>query len=50
MVYREDFYEGNVTRHNEVDFEKAAILYNIGAIYSFLGSSDNRSTPDGKLL
>lgn len=45
---REDFYVGNVTRHNEVDYEKAAILYNIGATYSFLGSSDNRSTADGK--
>ena len=46
-IYREDVYEGNSNTHSEVDFEKAAVLYNVGAIHSFLGTSDNRSTADG---
>ncbi|XP_067930761.1 uncharacterized protein [Watersipora subatra] len=43
----EDTYQGNSSSHSEVEFEKAAVLYNIGAMHSFLGISDNRSSPEG---
>ena len=46
-LYREDVYEGASYTHSEVEFEKAAIMYNIGAIHSYLACQDNRSTPDG---
>lgn len=49
MFPREDVYEGNCNAHSEVEYEKAAVLYNVGAIHSYLGSSDNRSTADGGL-
>ncbi|KAK9239551.1 BRO1-like domain-containing protein [Lipomyces kononenkoae] len=33
--------------HNDLQFERANILYNLGALYSQLGFEENRSTGDG---
>jgi hypothetical protein len=33
--------------HRNMNYEKACVLYSIGAVYSQLGNAENRSTTEG---
>ncbi|ORE05757.1 BRO1-domain-containing protein [Rhizopus microsporus var. microsporus] len=36
-----------IIAHRNMNYEKACILYSIGAIYSQLGNAEDRSTTEG---
>ncbi|XP_051520675.1 tyrosine-protein phosphatase non-receptor type 23-like isoform X1 [Myxocyprinus asiaticus] len=40
------FSERNVT-HDDINYEQACVLYNLGALHSFLGAVDNRLSEEG---
>ena len=44
IVFREDGFQKEDNTFNDVRFEEAAILYNIGALYSRLGANEARRT------
>ena len=41
---REDGFQKDENTFNDIRFEEACILYNIGAIYSKLGANETRKT------
>jgi len=41
---REDGFQREDNSYNDIRFEEACILYNIGAMYSKLGASETRKT------
>ena len=46
LFCRDDVYSGKSVTHVDIRFEQAAILYNIGALHSFLGAMDKRGSPE----
>ncbi|KAF6016973.1 PTPN23 [Bugula neritina] len=42
-----DAYSGKTVCLNDIEFEKAVILYNTAAIHSFLGSVETRNSAEG---
>jgi len=41
-----DQYSGSIYSVNDIEFEMACVLYNIGALHSFLGSAETRQTSE----
>ena len=44
---RYDVYLGIVCNYTDINYEKAATLYNYGAIHSILGSQESRGSSEG---
>ena len=45
-ICREDAYQKEESSYNDIRFEEACILYNLGAMYSRLGANEPRRTHD----
>jgi hypothetical protein len=44
--FREDAFQKEDNTYNDIRFEEACILYNLGAMYSRLGANESRRTHD----
>ncbi len=44
FCYREDGFQKEDNTYNDIRFEEACILYNIGSLYSKLGANETRKT------
>jgi hypothetical protein len=44
LCFREDGFQKEDNTYNDIRFEQASILYNIGGIYSKLGANETRKT------
>ncbi|XP_046690436.1 tyrosine-protein phosphatase non-receptor type 23b isoform X2 [Silurus meridionalis] len=42
-----DIFSGKQVTHEDIGYEQACVLYNIGALHSYLGSMDNRVSEEG---
>ncbi|KAI4883290.1 hypothetical protein NFI96_021020 [Prochilodus magdalenae] len=42
-----DIFSGRDVTHEDISYEQACILYNLGALHSFLGAMDNRVSEEG---
>lgn len=47
LVDRRDIYSGIECSGMDIKYEMVSILYNIGALHSQMGASDDRTTPEG---
>lgn len=50
LSYREDAYQKEDISFNDVRYEEACVLYNIGALYTKLGANESRRTPDVRVV
>ncbi len=46
VFFREDAFQKEDNTYNDIRFEEACILYNLGAMYSRLGANEPRRTDD----
>lgn len=46
LNFREDAYQKEDNSYNDIRFEEACILYNLGAMYSRLGANESRRSND----
>ncbi|KAG5265147.1 hypothetical protein AALO_G00261920 [Alosa alosa] len=42
-----DVFSGKAVTHNDIRYEQACVLYNLGALHSALGAMDNRVSEEG---
>ncbi|XP_035991274.1 tyrosine-protein phosphatase non-receptor type 23 [Fundulus heteroclitus] len=42
-----EIFSGKTVTHNDISYEQACILYNLGALHSMLGAMDNRVSEEG---
>uniref|UniRef100_A0A3B5PP88 Tyrosine-protein phosphatase non-receptor type 23 n=1 Tax=Xiphophorus maculatus TaxID=8083 RepID=A0A3B5PP88_XIPMA len=42
-----EIFSGKTVTHNDISYEQACILYNLGALHSMLGAMDNRISEEG---
>ncbi|KAL7829883.1 hypothetical protein AOLI_G00307680 [Acnodon oligacanthus] len=42
-----DIFSGRDVTHEDINYEQACVLYNLGALHSFLGAMDNRVSEEG---
>ncbi|KAM9493445.1 LOW QUALITY PROTEIN: tyrosine-protein phosphatase non-receptor type 23b [Clarias gariepinus] len=42
-----DIFTGKQVTHNDICYEQACVLYNLGALHSYLGTMDNRVSDEG---
>ncbi|XP_057211388.1 tyrosine-protein phosphatase non-receptor type 23b [Triplophysa rosa] len=42
-----DVFSGRNVTHNDINYEQACVLYNLGALHSILGTLDNRLSEEG---
>lgn len=49
-IFRDHLYNDKEIVHTDIRFEQQSILYNIGALHSYLGSLDKRTNEDVKYL
>ncbi|XP_063041171.1 tyrosine-protein phosphatase non-receptor type 23b [Engraulis encrasicolus] len=42
-----DSFSGKAVSHNDIRYEQACVLYNLGALHSALGATDNRISEEG---
>ncbi|XP_072532592.1 tyrosine-protein phosphatase non-receptor type 23b [Salminus brasiliensis] len=42
-----DIFSGKQVTHEDISYEQACVLYNLGALHSFLGAMDNRVSEEG---
>ncbi|XP_026870758.2 tyrosine-protein phosphatase non-receptor type 23b [Electrophorus electricus] len=42
-----DIFTGKQVTHDDISYEQACVLYNLGALHSFLGAMDNRVSEEG---
>ncbi|XP_062841796.1 tyrosine-protein phosphatase non-receptor type 23b [Trichomycterus rosablanca] len=42
-----DIHSGKHVTHDDISFEQACVLYNLGALHSYLGAMDNRVSEEG---
>lgn len=46
FFFREDAFQKEDNSYNDIRFEEACIMYNLGAMYSRLGANESRRTND----
>ncbi|CDQ69729.1 unnamed protein product [Oncorhynchus mykiss] len=44
---RTEIFSGKTVTHDDISYEQACILYNLGALHSMLGAMDNRVSEEG---
>uniref|UniRef100_A0A7N8Y602 Tyrosine-protein phosphatase non-receptor type 23 n=1 Tax=Mastacembelus armatus TaxID=205130 RepID=A0A7N8Y602_9TELE len=42
-----EIFSGKIVTHDDISYEQACILYNLGALHSMLGAMDNRVSEEG---
>ncbi|XP_058233386.1 tyrosine-protein phosphatase non-receptor type 23b isoform X2 [Hemibagrus wyckioides] len=42
-----DIFSGKQVTHEDISYEQACVLYNLGALHSYLGAMDNRVSEEG---
>ena len=46
FIHREEPYRDKILSYGDIAFEQFCVLYNIGALHSYLGAMDNRQNAE----